>query len=74
MENFESGTASGWRNNLVTNGGATFTSFLGQFGGTGGNQTIFKEKFPSGLFTLQSKKTKFNLTGGFLFNTTPSIR
>jgi len=48
MENFESGTASGWSNNLVTNGGATFTSFLGQFGGTGGNQTIFKDYALSG--------------------------
>lgn len=27
--------ASGWNNNTVTNDGATFTSFLGCFGGSG---------------------------------------
>jgi len=59
MENFESGTASGWSNNTVTNGGAPFTSFLGQFGGTSGNQSIFK------TYNLTGNQTQITVNFSF---------
>lgn len=50
-EDFESG-ASGWNNNTVTNGGATFSNFLGRFGGSGGTQSVFK------TYTLSGNQTQ----------------
>ena len=39
VEDYESGTASGWSNNTVeASGHADYTQFLGRFAGTGGNQ------------------------------------
>lgn len=49
-EDFEGG-ASGWNTNSTTDGGATFTEFLGRFGGTGGTEAISKTYGLSGLQT-----------------------
>ncbi len=44
MEDFETG-ATGWSNNLTTDGGATLTTFLGRFPGNTGAQENFKTYF-----------------------------
>lgn len=50
QEDFESG-ATGWNNNTVTNGGSTFTNFLGLFAGSGGSQSVQKAYALSGTQT-----------------------
>jgi len=50
QEDFESGTATGWTDNTVTDSGhVDFTKFLGRFAGTGGNQGVSKTFALSGL-------------------------
>ena len=49
-ENFESG-ATGWHNNLTTDGGDPFTTFLGRFPGQTGTQENFKTYSLSGTQT-----------------------
>ena len=41
FEDFET-SASGWTNNTTTIGNESFTTFLGRFGGTGGNEAVSK--------------------------------
>jgi len=50
QEDYESGTASGWTDNTVTDSGhADFTQFLGRFSGTGGSQGVSKTFGLSGI-------------------------
>jgi hypothetical protein len=57
-EDFESG-ASGWSNNTITNGGSTFTTFLGQHAGTNGDQYLYKD------FTLSGEQTEVIINFAF---------
>lgn len=49
-EDFEGG-ATGWSNNATTAGGGDFSTFLGRFGGSGGDQRVFKNYALSGTQT-----------------------
>ena len=57
-EDFEAG-ATGWSNNTTTNGGSTFTRFLGRFGGTGGTQSVYK------TYTLSGTQTEVTIEFDF---------
>ena len=57
-EDFESG-ASGWNNNTATDGGSTFTTFLGRHSGTGGSQGLYKD------FTLSGDQTEVTINFDF---------
>ena len=57
-EDFESG-ASGWNNNLTTNGGTTFTTFLGRHGGSAGAQSLYKD------FNLSGNQTDVHINFSF---------
>ncbi|MFO1065109.1 MAG: DUF642 domain-containing protein [Pirellulales bacterium] len=51
-ENFESG-ASGWNINTTEGAGSEFTNTLGRFGGTGGQQGVFKSfNVPAGVTSV----------------------
>lgn len=57
-EDFEGG-ASGWSNNTTTTDNPNFTRFLGRFGATGGNQSVFK------TYSLSGNQTEVYITFDF---------
>lgn len=57
-EDFETG-AFGWNNNLTTDGGTTFTKFLGRHGGSNGTQILYKD------FTLPGDQTEVTISFSF---------
>lgn len=58
-EDFESGTATDWSNNLVTVGNSNFTTFLGRHAGSNGNQYLSK------TFALTGNQTEVNISFSF---------
>ncbi len=57
-EDFETG-AVGWSDNTTTDGGSTFSQFLGRFGGSQGSQLVYKD------FALSGNQTQVTIAFDF---------